>query len=105
MSAILKLRPVNYQAHMTFDLTDTEARAVSFSRQGRTYLPDSLRLAYSRSDNDPWQYEGGTMFGQVLKKDGTPSQNRNSELLWRHDSKTWPAWLHSAIADGVRLLS
>ena len=104
MSVTLSLKLIRYEASMTFDITDAEPWAVSYSRQGRTFQPESLTLHYSHSDGEPWQYEGGRMFGQVLKKDGTPSQNRHTEHLWRHDSKTWPAWLHSALADSARLL-
>jgi len=100
MSAVtLKIKPVAFEAHMSYDITDAEPLPVSYSRQGRLYQPNLLVLHYRRGDGGPWKYESGQVFGQVLKKDGAPSQNRHSQSLWRHDSDWWPTWLKVAIGN------
>ena len=99
MTVTLKIRPVTFEAHMSYDITDAESLPVSYSRQNRRYRPVLLVLHYRRSDGEPWKYESGQVSGQVLKKDGTPSQNRHAQNLWRHDSDWWPTWLKVAIGN------
>ena len=98
-NATVKIQPVLFEAHMSYDITDAEPQPVRYARQGRLYQPNLLVLHYRRIDGERWKYQGGQIFGQVLKKDGTPSQNRHAQNLWRHDSDWWPTWLKSAISN------
>ena len=95
----LKIRPVRFEADMSYDIVDAEPKQVTYSRVGRMYRPEILTLHYSRYDGEPWKYDSGKIFGWVLKKDGTQSQNQNTERLWLHDSDDWPTWLKVAVAN------
>lgn len=91
------------------ELDPQESVPVDYSRSGRAFRPERLRMEWESAEGGPWGLVSATASGPVLKKDGTDSAatgKRNFQPSYRpgplvDDTPAWVRELHDQHAPAV----
>jgi len=66
------------------------------------WLPQSVTVAYERVDDGPWRASDPSVYGYLVKRDGTAGQRDFTHRYWRsHKRPELPEWARQFVADNM----